>query len=292
MANASKLVQHARAIRTYIRKSKKAIYSLIDLEQLLAHLKQQNLAGFRSSVEDLLDTLEAHGFVFNTITITSPSVTPITRYCLGKVDDLALLQSLSPYGYFSHGTALHLQGLSQSLSADLYLTLEQYQQKENKTKMLEQTHIDAAFEKPQRSSSVQYHWHGYTLHLLHKKTTRLAQGIEKTGMNKYTITNLERTLLDATTRPAYVGGVEMVLEAYIKAKGKLDTEKLFRYYKQAKFIYPYHQAIGFYLTRAGYPEKQISPFTTLPRLYQFYLDYGMKEKKFDPSWQIHYPKNL
>jgi hypothetical protein len=208
------------------------------------------------------------------------------------VDDLALLQSVAPNGYFSHGTALLLQGQSQTISPDVYITLEQYKREDKMRNSLEQLQIDLAFEKPQRQSSVQYHWQGYTLHLLHKKTPWLAQGIEKKGLNKYPVTNLERTLLDTTTRPAYAGGVGTVLGAYNKARDKLDTEKLFRCYKQAKFIYPYHQAIGFYLTRAGYSEEQISPFTTLPRLFRFYLDYGMLEKEFDPCWNIYYPKNL
>lgn len=65
-------------------------------------------------------------------------------------------------------------------------------------------------------------------------------------------TRIERTLVDITVRPIYCGGVEKVLEAYCAARDQLSTRRLMGTLKKLGHLYPYHQAIGFYLERAGF----------------------------------------
>ena len=60
-------------------------------------------------------------------------------------------------------------------------------------------------------------------------------------------TNLERTLIDAAVRPVYAGGVFEVRKAYQLAKEKVSVNRLAALLQKLNYIYPYHQAIGFYL---------------------------------------------
>jgi hypothetical protein len=62
--------------------------------------------------------------------------------------------------------------------------------------------------------------------------------------------------------------------------------------KQIKYVYPYNQAIGFYMDRAGYDQTSLNRLKKLGVNYDFYLDYSMKKKEFSKEWRIYYPKNL
>lgn len=62
---------------------------------------------------------------------------------------------------------------------------------------------------------------------------------------KVRVTSLERTLLDATVRPGYAGGVANVLEAYRRAREDLNVSRLINTLGELDHVYPYHQAIGF-----------------------------------------------
>jgi hypothetical protein len=49
------------------------------------------------------------------------------------------------------------------------------------------------------------------------------------------------------------------------------------------YLYPYHQAIGFYLLRAGYDPESLVSLRELGLKYDFFLAHGMKKTKFDPQ---------
>ena len=74
-------------------------------------------------------------------------------------------------------------------------------------------------------------------------------------LDKIPRTTLERTLIDITVRPIYSGGVNAVLDAYKKSIGKVSVKKIIAILDTINFIYPYYQAVGFYLEKAGYKGK-------------------------------------
>jgi predicted transcriptional regulator of viral defense system len=103
-------------------------------------------------------------------------------------------------------------------------------------------------------------------------------------------TDLERTLIDITVRPAYAGGVQEVLKAYTNAAKKVSVNRISALLDKLDFIYPYHQAIGFYLEKSGaYKDNQIKLISKKDMKFDFYLTYDMKEMLYSEKWKLFYP---
>ena len=105
------------------------------------------------------------------------------------------------------------------------------------------------------------------------------------------VTSIERTLIDIAVRPFYAGGIYEVLNAYRNAVDRVSINKLTAMLNKMDFIYPYHQAIGFYLHRSGvYKESQIDLLKRFELKYDFYLTNQMKERDYSKEWRIYFPK--
>ena len=105
-------------------------------------------------------------------------------------------------------------------------------------------------------------------------------------------TNLERTLIDATVRPVYAGGVFEVRKAYEQAKEKVSVNRLTALLQKLNYIYPYHQAIGFYLERAGYKTEFVSLLRRFPMDFDFYLAHDMGQNDYVREWRLYIPKGF
>jgi predicted transcriptional regulator of viral defense system len=103
------------------------------------------------------------------------------------------------------------------------------------------------------------------------------------------VTGLERTLIDIAVRPVYAGGIKSVLEAYRRARSKVNQTQLAALLSRLDYVYPYHQAIGWYMDRSGYSAAELSGLATLPIKYQFYLTHQMGEVVYDEKWKIQIP---
>ena len=99
------------------------------------------------------------------------------------------------------------------------------------------------------------------------------------------------TLIDFTVHPEYAGGSNQVLKLFKKLKGHISLGKLAAYLRQLNYIYPYHQAIGFYLQKAGYPQEDLSPFKTHMK-FDFYLERCMRFSDYSKEWRIHFPEDM
>ncbi len=116
--------------------------------------------------------------------------------------------------------------------------------------------------------------------------------IETPNSGRLQVTDIERTLIDIAVRPFYSGGTREVQKAYIKAKGKISTDLLISILRKIDYVYPYHQAVGFYMQRAGFENAALNSLKKMRLKYDFYLDYGMKEKDYSKEWRIYFPKNI
>jgi len=105
------------------------------------------------------------------------------------------------------------------------------------------------------------------------------------------VTNLERTLIDIAVRPEYAGGVDQVLKAYSSARQQMSVNALLVTLKQLDYIYPYHQAIGFYMYKAGYEESR---WGRLKQLGSSTISIGAPygDKVYNSEWRLFHPKGF
>jgi hypothetical protein len=210
-----------------------------------------------------------------------------------KLTDLyTVISGLRAGSYFAYYTALSLNGLTQQIPKTFYLNSEHSSVPANSRNELTQEAVDKAFAGQQRRSDLQYAIDERRVILTNSRYTgRLGVVRLLNEQQDFYYTDLERTLIDITARPAYSGGVSEILQAYELAKEQLDVQKLISYLKEMNFTYPYEQAVGFYLERSGYPETYLDAIKIRPAI-DFYLSYGIRNKEFSDRWHIWYPKGL
>jgi hypothetical protein len=224
---------------------------------------------------------------------------PTTLFEWGDASINEIAMAIRPRGYLSHLSALRYHAFSDQPGDEdekiIYINDEQ-KEKPKSSGRLEQLRIDAAFKRPVRKSNNRVDMKGYTFYQLSGMHTNQLGVIEVQDANcpvPIRVTKPERSLIDATVRPIYSGGPANVLEAFRRAAGEVDVEAMLVMLQEMSFVYPYHQAIGFYLERAGvYNVSTINAFHSLPREFDFYLDYGMVESRYSQDWRLYYPAEL
>jgi predicted transcriptional regulator of viral defense system len=269
------------------------VLMLKDLRAVLAQNRDQwNLAQATTS-NDFVDFLQKKGRL--RVWRFDLPYRPETRYTWGDAPIFKVLGALKPGAYFSHYPALYHHGLTEQIPKAIYLNSEQpLKGKGSSRQELQQSAIDRAFRAKPRQSSNFVDIGEYRVCLISgKNTSRLGVVTARDGeLQGFPVTGLERTLLDAAVRPFYAGGPFEVLKAYRNAKGRLSTNRLAQLLKKIDLVYPYHQAIGFYLDAAGYPEKHLARFLEMGLDYDFYLAYQLSDPAYSKKWRIYYPKGL
>jgi predicted transcriptional regulator of viral defense system len=211
----------------------------------------------------------------------------------GDVSAFELAASLKAHSYLSHSTAVYLHGLTDQIPQTLYVNTEQ-SPKPTPEGTLTQASLDRAFRGRQRSSKYVFIYKQNRLVMLSGKHTGRYGVIDRPLPDGVIapVTDLERTLVDITVRPVYGGGVHQVLAAFRSAAAQVSLTKLLATLKRLNYVYPYHQALGFYLERTGVSAARLKPLRQLGLDYDFYLAHGMKDSVLDSSWRVFHPKRL
>jgi predicted transcriptional regulator of viral defense system len=212
------------------------------------------------------------------------------RYVTGNLSVLQFACSFYKHSYVSHSTAFHVHGLL--TARNIFVNHEQTPK--NTTSCLSQGRIDQAFRNRPRQSSFEFRTGRHTITFLNGKNTGEAGVIDVNGPSGEPLrcTSLERTLIDCVVRPQYAGGIQAVAAVLPGAIRNLSGSEIVRLLARTKYTYPYHQSLGFLLERAGIPASELEPLRSLPIRFKFYLDYGMKNPAYDPTWRIYYPVDL
>lgn len=217
----------------------------------------------------------------------------VARYLWGDASVFEIALSLYRKVYLSHYAAVYLHGLTEQVPKTVYVNKEQAAASQGSD--LTQSRMDFAFRQRVRVSHELAEFRGYRICVLHGANTGNLGVIEMKGSEgeKLRVTDVERTLIDITVRPVYSGGVFEVLKAYRLAHNKVSINKLTALLKQIGYTYPFHQAIGFYLERAGvYSESQIELLRDFPIELDFYLEHKMKNPEYSERWRLFFPKGM
>ena len=227
-----------------------------------------------------------------------------TRYVWGNAPIEEVLLTIKKNCHFSHLTAAQLLELSEQDPKTIYVNHEQPPKPVSELG-LSQQRIDAAFKRrPRRTrNTATVKWSNRsqrTVCLLNGKHTGYL-GVETRTITlpdqeravELRLTSVERTLIDIAVRPFYSGGIGEVLNVYRRSRNRASINRIAGLLRKLSYVYPYHQAIGFYLESAGYESNALDTFHKgFDFEFDFYLDYGMAETALDRKWRVHAPKGI
>jgi len=279
-------------ISRFLEESKRRVYTRDAIGDVLYQNRAAwNIPGYVQT-DKFIEFLATEGKL-SVVQVKSERYRSVTRYLWGKVSPFAVAVSLRPDAYLSHGSAVFLHGLNEQIPGVIYVNKEQAP-KPRSTSSLTQENLNRALSGQQRKSQYAFSYENSTIILLSgKRTGRLEVGPLSLDTSEIVdVTRLERTLIDIAVRPDYAGGIYQVLEAYKVAKDRVSVNTLIATLKKLDYIYPYHQAIGFYMDRAGYDGTRTDRLLKLGTSLDFYLTYGIKDREYDPKWHLFFPKGF
>lgn len=226
-----------------------------------------------------------------------------TLYCSTSPAEISAYDAaagLCRNGYFCNMTSVYFHGLTNQVPKSVYVATEGLGAKYEQVRKRQLTDHDifSSFVKAHRQTKNAYKFRDHVI-LVTERINRGDPGVERVAADDRVcpkgsrVTSLERALIDAVVHPHYNGGIGSVVEFYQTGARRMNPPKLLKVYKALDFKYPYWQAIGFLCDRVGADRAVGALADSFKARNQFYLDHLAKDSwKFDPKWQIHYPKGI
>ncbi len=278
-------------IQAFFNSQQTSVFKTDDLKSIIVGKKIAWKLSKSIAVRRFVDFLLKED-ILKLITIKFPH-NNITRYIKYNSSIFEISSSLKNGSYFCHYSSVYIHELTEQIPRAIYLNFEQPEKTRSK-QSLNQKNIDFAFRRPWRISNNFARYSDYIIYLLNGMYTGKLGVMDVIGPNgeRIQLTDVERTLIDIAVRPVYSGGIFEVLKAYRSALPKFNMEKLINYFKKLDYIYPYHQAIGFYFEKAGYDVSKLELFRDFGLNNDFYLTHQMKNMEYSKRWRLYYPKGF
>lgn len=289
----TKLSQATKTVGALLRESPSQVFSQSALAKLFYSERRQGTFARNTTLEEFISFFVKQEYLHKVTLRSKKYRQSITRYCVTNPSPYELAQSLRPTGYLSHGTAARLHGLLGTESKTLYVNIEQ-SIKPRHADPITQESLDRAFSRKQRASTLSYANPHLAVTILSGKHTA-HHGVEIVNgpsSEKVRTTNLERTLIDIAVRPAYADGINNVLACYRLARDRASIANLIKTLKVLDHAYPYSQAVGFLMQRAGFASEKLEPLKSRMSDLNFYLVHAMKKPRYDHAWRLFYPTHL
>ena len=279
-------------VENYSQKLNKRVFSEAEISTLLDMYQADRVLYANTRLKDFIDFLIDQKILIR-INIDVPFGSGKTKkYAFGDVTEFEIALAIQSGSYLSHYSAMYLHGLIENIPQVIYANKEQ-SRKPRYGSDLSQESLDRAFARPMRKTKQIAQYDRFKIYLINGKNTNNLGVIDhELGGITIRITGLERTLVDAVVRPDYSGGIEEVLKAFAAAKGKVSVNKMLAILKKMDYMYPYHQAVGFYLERAGYKENVLQLVEELGIEYNFYLTYQITDKALNDRWKLYVPRRF
>jgi len=287
----SKLQLARKQVTAFFDAADTRVFSRRDLSTVLSQNRNHWGLAKGATSDEFIEFLRQKGQLRQVDLKSDKYVLP-PRYVWGQVSPYVLALSIRKAGYLSHATAVWLHSLTDQVPKTIYVNFEQ--SPKPRSGALTQEAITRAFANRQRRTNYAFRYEDWQIAILSGKQTGRLGVIATKGPpgESLDVTNLERTLIDITVRPEYAGGVYQVLQAFRSAKRQMSVNALIAVLKGLDYVYPYHQAIGFYMRKAGYEESRWARLKQLDFRYDFYLAHDIRDKAYDPEWRLFYPKGL
>ncbi len=295
MAPPSRLAIAKSDIESTLSSLPTRVFTKTELTKVLNDQRTSWRLAKRTTTDEFIHFLLAKTRLTSVVLHAAKYEREVVRYAWGTASPFAIALSIGPpSAYLTHASAIYLHGLTDLIPRQVFVNVEQ-SPKPAPREPPTQVGIDRAFRSPQRSSNLIYEMEdGPAICMLSGKFTKgleveLAE--DPTGTSVRT-TSIERTLIDAVVRPGYSGGLDNVLAAYGAAKDRVSVNRLRATLMQLSYAYPYHQAIGFMLQRAGYSETRVGLFRELGLNFDFYLAHAMVSPRYVKEWRLYVPEHL
>jgi hypothetical protein len=232
---------------------------------------------------------------------TSKNNKRVTLYSSQALVELSLYETATamfPAGYFCNLSAIYCQSLTNQVPKTVYICTESNARKTRANDALTDSKLRQAFLKPHRYTSFIFNFPAGDLVMI-ERMRQTDSGVvsisSSAGLLPYNsrVSCVERALIDAVVSPQYNGGIASVADYFAHARGRIDMIKLIDIYRELDFIYPYYQAIGFFLERTGMSDLAGIFRAAFAPKNRFYLDHNAKSSwKYDERWMIYYPEGV
>jgi hypothetical protein len=274
-----------------ISSKSKTVYSPRDLYTLYDEIRSEWQIPKRLTLRKFIDLVSDRG-PLQQIVLRSQYAKRPKRYVLDGFSHYELALSTQSNSYLSHGTAARLHGLTDRDPGTIYVNKEQSPKPHHGS--LTQEALNRAFSRKQRESRYVLRHGKFKATLLNGKDTGDlgVQILKGQQGEKLKVTSVERTLIDITVRPAYAGGVLNVLHCYKTGKSLVSPQKLISMLQDLEFIYPYHQAMGYYMEKAGFQQDSYRELKIQQKPFQFFLAHAIDDRIFNSEWKVFVPAIL